>query len=54
MGGSVGAVAGIKVDFCTAAAAGATASSSVVVQGGIFGVVVFQIAWNTTNVLYCS
>ena len=45
-------MAGITVDFCTAAAAGATASSLVVVQGGIFDVVVFQIAWNTTNTLY--
>ena len=44
MGGSVGAVAGIKVDFCTAAAAGATASSPVGFQGGIFVVVAIPIA----------
>ena len=50
LGGSVGAVGGIKVDFC--AAAGATASASVIVQGSIFVVVAVSIAWNATDALY--
>ena len=50
LGGSVGAVVGIKVDFC--AAAGATASESVIVQGGNFVVAVVPIAWNAMNALY--
>ena len=48
----------IKVGFCTAAAAaGATASSSVRLQGGIFVlfiVVAVPIAWKATYVLYES
>ena len=40
---------GITVDFCTAAATGATASSLVIVSGVNFDVVGVQIAWNTTN-----
>ena len=53
-GGLVGAVAGIKVDFRAAAAtsAGATASTLVIVQGGIFVVVAVQNAWNVTNAWY--
>ena len=47
---SVGARVGIKVDFL--AATGATASASVIVHGGIFGVVANPIAWNATNALY--
>ena len=49
LGGSVGAVAGIKVDFC--ATAGATASASGIVRGDIFVVVAVPIAWNATNAL---
>ena len=47
--GSVGAVAGIKVDFC--AAAGAMMRAPVIVQGDRFGVVAVPIAWNVTNAL---
>ena len=50
--GAVVAVACIKVDFCAAAAAGATVSSPAIILGVIFFVVFVQIAWNTTNALY--
>ena len=46
------ALAGVKVGFCTAAvvaAVGATASSPVWFQGGIFSGVAVPIAWNATN-----
>ena len=49
LGGSVGAVVGIKVDVCASAGA---ASASVIVQGGIFVVIAVPIAWNATNTLY--